>query len=523
MLEIVLENGIQGESCELDYIYEFQRKTDRPPEPETNPEVDGSGDHVEPPESNPNPNFQTSNAESLNQLSGRKDYSKRQQDYYPKLPDSKGPIPINFDYSLKMAKKLIKEIKLIYTELGVWAVYRFLSILVTRSMSDLLKNDVENDPHPPVVLTSIIETTMKQIWLQLQIEIRPILVHKKFDVIKELCSDRLIKLLGILNEYGGDKKSKSQEMRFTHKKNTGVDWLKDETIPEEEPPLDDEDDEIDLEGESFIDAFNQKSKVEKAVREETVQQAKRSLTGIVLCKDKTISQILTTVINDFATWIDEKSKHIYAKAVSVDHNNVIDKNGEDVIHSYRQAMTNLLVALPEALLNSKYNKFIKKKPSEIPRCNIVILWNEVEKTDYMNYVKARALFTYTCSGPKKMLILNGPLKSDVIKKQRLIHLVSQGHEQQIEEIKNLMVNYEALIIKQLVRQRLEFEKAGDGEEPVKLVGAVQEKRNKMEQRNVPLNDPTNINRPIQSNMVNYKSNTMLILPQNLRKLLMAKD
>ena len=321
-------------------------------------------------------------------IHGRKDHSRKHQDYYPRLSENtRKPILVNFNYSLKMAQNLIDKIRKILVELGVWSVYRFLTPLVSRSANDLLKEDVENDPHPPVVLTSLFETSLKQIWLQLQIEIRPLCIARDYKAISELNSNRLLKLLSILKDYGTEK-SENQKMKFTLKKD-GADWLEGlEDGKDNEQDMGFSSDEFDENGdiirnENKLDMnSNMNGSIDNAVREETVAQAKRSLTGIVLVKDKTISQMLTRTISDFATWIDKSYKHIYPGAVSVDDNNNIDKDGEDTIHSYRQASTNLLVALPDSLLKSKQNKFIKKKPSEIPRCNLVIMWNEIDNSDY---------------------------------------------------------------------------------------------------------------------------------------------
>merc|ERR1711972_786347 len=98
------------------------------------------------------------------------------------------------------------------------------------------------------------------------------------------------------------------------------------------------------------------------------------------------------------------------------------------------------------------------------RCNLVVLWNDLEEKDYGNYVKARALFTCTASGDKRRRPDRRRDGTDISKIQRLVHLTSD--KPKTSEIIQKMLSYEALIITQLVRQRIKFETSNiDIEEP----------------------------------------------------------
>lgn len=343
-------------------------------------------------------------------------YASTRAMYYPQLEETREPLSVNFKYPMQKAYDMIDNIKRVTNELGIWAVYRYLELLVSRSFNDLLKEDHDGE-HPPVLLTSLMETSMKQIWLQLHEKIMPLMRDKKFSILEKLTSDRLTRLIEILNEY----KHREKKVTLPHQ-NIGKNWLDDVKEDKNE-------EDIYAEGSGSNNSSDNEAKIQRAeletdVRDETSKLAKKIITGVVLVEDITIAHILTTVINDFATWVVSDCKDILAGCVEVDDDGNINKKGEDTIHDFRQGTLNFLAATCQGILKNAKKYKSQKRKSEIPRCNLVVLWNDLEEKDYGNYVKARALFTCTASGDKRR---PGDWRrncTDISKKQRLVHLTS---------------------------------------------------------------------------------------------------
>lgn len=252
--------------------------------------------------------------------------------YYPQLDATQNPIKANCKYPLQKAKEVINNVTQIYKELGIWACYRFLSVLVSRSFFDLLKTD---DDFPPIVLTSVLETSMKQIWLNLHIKIHHLLEDKRNAKILELLSPKAIALVNILKKYKYVQRKSFQPMRHFDQVNNDSAWLG-------------EGGQLNLSDPFITDDSN----IESSIREQTSKQASKSLVGVVFVNSITTAQILTTLINDIATWVVTDCEDVIAGCVDVNDDGNINKAGEDVVHQFKQANLNLLISTPNAILSN---------------------------------------------------------------------------------------------------------------------------------------------------------------------------